>query len=220
MQPYFFPYAGYYRLLAAADVFLIFDCVQFIRRGRIHRCEVPGPVGPEWLTLPLSAAPRETTIDRILLAPCARRVLDERLNRFDWIRTARGPSAEALRSCLDVPLDGRPLVDFLEDTLRRTASLLGFGARIARTSSLALDAGLRAQSRVIAAARAIGATHYVNPPGGSALYDAPSFASAGLKLQFLVPYDGRFRYMLPALLQQPVHDVRDDILQTTVLRDA
>ena len=35
MQPYFFPYAGYFRLFAHVDEFVIFDCVQFRRRGRM-----------------------------------------------------------------------------------------------------------------------------------------------------------------------------------------
>jgi hypothetical protein len=43
MQPYFFPYAGYFRLLQAADHFVLLDCVQFPRRGRVHRTQVPGP---------------------------------------------------------------------------------------------------------------------------------------------------------------------------------
>src|SRR5689334_2859030 len=63
MQPYFFPYAGYFRLFAQVDEFISFDCVQFRRRGRIHRTEVPGPGGSlQWLTLPLAYAPRETLI--------------------------------------------------------------------------------------------------------------------------------------------------------------
>ena len=41
MQPYLFPYAGYFRLLSQVDEFVIYDCVQFPRRGRVHRTEVP-----------------------------------------------------------------------------------------------------------------------------------------------------------------------------------
>lgn len=37
MQPYFLPYLGYFQLMAAVDVFVLFDNVQFIRRGHIHR---------------------------------------------------------------------------------------------------------------------------------------------------------------------------------------
>jgi len=74
MQPYFYPYAGYFRLLAAAEIFVIFDDVQFPRRGRVHRCEVPRPVGGsnsalEWLTLPLARQPRDTLIKDLASQP-------------------------------------------------------------------------------------------------------------------------------------------------------
>ena len=51
MQPYFFPYVGYFGLLAHVDEFVIFDCVQFPRRGRVHRTEVtPASDGEQrWL---------------------------------------------------------------------------------------------------------------------------------------------------------------------------
>jgi hypothetical protein len=53
MQPYFFPYAGYFRLLAASDLFVIYDCVQFPRRGWVHRNKLVDASGEaRWLTLP------------------------------------------------------------------------------------------------------------------------------------------------------------------------
>lgn len=221
MQPYFFPYAGYYRLLAAADVFLIFDCVQFIRRGRIHRCEVPGPgANVEWLTLPLSPAARATPIDRVQLAADACSRFDTQLRRLPWVAAASGPAANRVRSWLHAPLDGQPLVDYLEFTLRETAALLGLTARIARTSSIALAPELHGQSRVIAAAKAVGATHYINAPGGAALYDANAFARAGLQLSFLQPYEGSFPHILPAMLSRAPSELADDIWKATLLRAA
>lgn len=219
MQPYFFPYAGYYRLLVAADLFLIFDCVQFIRRGRIHRCEVPGPSGkPEQLTLPLEPAPRSTAICGIRLAADARERFDARLDRLGWIGGGAGPCAAQVRSWLrDAPLDGRLLADYVEFTLRETAALLGLPARIARSSSLALAPQLRGAARVMAAVHAVGGAHFVNAPGGVGLYDAASFAAAGLALSFLTPYEGRFRYLLPALMEHPAQDIADDIRRSTRL---
>ena len=66
MQPYFFPYAGYFRLFAAADQFVIYDCVQFPRRGWVHRNRLPDANGaPAWLTLPLEKASRNLTISEL-----------------------------------------------------------------------------------------------------------------------------------------------------------
>ena len=63
MQPYFIPYAGYFRLFAASDLFVIYDCVQFPRRGWVHRNKMFGADGREcWLTLPLAKMPRDVRI--------------------------------------------------------------------------------------------------------------------------------------------------------------
>ncbi len=53
------------------------------------------------------------------------------------------------------------------------------------------------------AARAAGATRYLNAPGGRALYDAGEFAAEGLALEFLAPYDGGRMHLLHALATEP-----------------
>ena len=87
MQPYFFPYGGYFRLFAAVDQFVVFDCVQFPRRGRVHRSQVPGPGGGrEWLTLPLARQPRDVRICDLAFASDARDRFDRSLERYPWLR--------------------------------------------------------------------------------------------------------------------------------------
>ena len=63
------PYAGYFRLFAAADVFVAFDCVQFPRRGWVHRNRFAASHGGlDWLTLPLRKCGRDTRIDELRFA--------------------------------------------------------------------------------------------------------------------------------------------------------
>ena len=72
MQPYFLPYAGYFRLFAEADLVCLFDCVQFPRRGWVHRNQLPGYTGAaKWLTLPLAKRPMAIRIDDLAFAPSA-----------------------------------------------------------------------------------------------------------------------------------------------------
>ncbi len=69
MQPYFAPYGGYWRLLAGADLFVIYDCVQFPRRGWVHRNRLPDAKGERrWLTLPLAPAPYDARIQDLVFA--------------------------------------------------------------------------------------------------------------------------------------------------------
>ena len=213
MQPYFFPYAGYFRLLAAADVFVVFDCVQFPRRGRVHRTEVPAPNGGvEWLTLPLARQPQSVLIRDLEFARDARACFDERLSRHRWIASGTGPAADRVRAFLYGALD-RP-ADFLTRGVRLIADLLDIDVQIVQSSELDLDPGYRGQERVIATAAALGATRYVNAPGGRALYDRGRFERAGIALSFLPPYSGRFTQLLPGLLHERPATIRRDVCRS------
>lgn len=210
MQPYFFPYGGYYRLLLEADTFLLFDCVQFPRRGRVHRCALPTDAGTAaWLTLPLAPAPRDTPICEMRFAADARTELTERMRRFGWLAKASGPLAPHLREHLEGPLT-RP-IDFLADGLALANRLLSLGARLRRTSELGLPARLKGQERVIAAVEAVGGTDYINPPGGRHIYDPARFAEAGLTLRFQPDYGGAIASMLHGLATLDAATIRADI---------
>jgi hypothetical protein len=219
MQPYFLPYAGFFRLLAGVDEFVLFDCVQFPRRGRVHRTEVPAADGGHaWLTLPLASQPREVLIRDLAFAADARASFDRRLEHLAWLRQAQGPAADTIRALLRAPLDD--VMDFLETTLVEVGALLGFQPRFLRSSTLGIDPALRGQDRVIAIARATGASHYLNAPGGRPLYDPASFADAGLALEFLTPYAGPNVRMLPALVTQAPESLRADVLATLSIERA
>lgn len=212
MQPYYFPYAGYFRLFDQVDEFVIYDCVQFPRRGRVHRTEVLGPRGaPEWLTLPLARQPRETRIMDLEFAPDARAVLDGRLGRLPWLRNASGPAAGRVLDFLKGPLVG--VVDHLESGLRLVCELLGLPFVVSRSSGLDLDPGIRGQERVLAIAEARGARVYLNSPGGAGLYDPAAFDARGIELRFLAPYEGHHVRLLQALMtgdpSEVARDVRD-----------
>ena len=57
MQPYLFPYVGYFQLMNAVDRWIAFDEIQFIDKGWINRNRIlhPDPVKQwQFLTVPLS----------------------------------------------------------------------------------------------------------------------------------------------------------------------
>ena len=56
MQPYFFPYVGYYHLIAKTDKFIFLDNVQYIRHGWINRNRILHPVkqnGFKYINVPI-----------------------------------------------------------------------------------------------------------------------------------------------------------------------
>ncbi|MDR2969047.1 MAG: WbqC family protein, partial [Tannerellaceae bacterium] len=46
-QPYFFPYTGYFQLIRSVDRFILYDHVNYIKRGWITRNRISAPGGKE-----------------------------------------------------------------------------------------------------------------------------------------------------------------------------
>lgn len=214
MQPYFFPYAGYFRLMSEADEFVILDCVQFPRTGRVHRSEIDNDrVGPRWLTLPLARQARQTMIHQLQFADGARAELDHRLGVLTGLARPGHATAEQLRAHLYSPLGD--VVDFLESGLRLCCSLFGLHTPILRSSSLGIASSLRGQQRILAICQARAATHYLNAPGGRDLYAADAFEKVGIRLEFLPPYLGPHVHLLPALLRHGAGPIAKELADAT-----
>ena len=209
MQPYFMPYAGYFRLFAAADVFVVYDCVQFPRRGWVHRNRLLDAHGElQWLTLPLAAADVDTAIADLAFRPSAKQDLDAQTRRFPVLSSAgfqASPLCDVLRD-----LSGTP-VDYLERTMRFTCDALGIAFNSVRSSSLALSSTLRGQDRIIAIVKALGGSSYLNSPGGTALYSSTDFETQGIELRFLPSWQGDFASVLQRLPVEPPAQIARDI---------
>src|SRR4051794_26960511 len=146
MQPYFLPYAGYFRLFAAADLFVIYDCVQFPRRGWVHRNRLTDARGLErWLTLPLERAPRNVLIRDLRFPPDAAELLAHRLRPFDLV-----PENSDVRQILAAVRDvrGSPL-DYIERLLEQVVAYLGFRWSVIRSSALNVPAAVSGQQRIL-----------------------------------------------------------------------
>lgn len=212
MQPYFAPYAGYWRLAAGAELFVIYDCVQFPRRGWVHRNRLPDAKGePEWLTLPLAHAAYDARIQDLVFADDAAERMAERARAFPSLATLN-PAAD--RFLHAGPFNGR-FVDYAELQITVACELLGLDCRLIRSSTLVIDPGLRAQDRILAILEAVGAKDYLNAPGGRELYQAEAFAAQGVTLHFLGDYIGPNWSLLHRLASEPVEAVRTEILSQT-----
>ena len=187
MQPYFLPYAGYFRLIAQTDIFVIYDCVQFPRRGWVHRNKLTDARGQEqWLTLPLTPAPQEVLIRDLAFPDDAASTLAERLRPFP-VASRGGPHAPLLERARRA--EGRP-IDYISGLLEEASRLMDLPWNVVRSSSLEAPDHFRGQARILEIARRLGATRYLNAPGGRDLYETQTFADAGIELSFLEPWAG------------------------------
>ena len=219
MQPYFVPYGGYFQLTAHADHFVIFDCVQFPRRGWVHRNQLPRADGElDWFTVPLHKPPYTARIDELRLAPDAADRLMAQAARFPSLRDGvkRG---DALALAVVNPATDC-FVDYTENLIRLICARLGFSPRISRSSALSIPEDRHAQDRILDIVHRLGGTEYLNASGGRALYDPAAFRKAGIDLYFLQPYAGPVCSMLHRLLTEPAADIAHEIAAPPPLKAA
>ena len=211
MQPYFLPYAGYFRLMCNVDVLVLLDDVQFPKGGWVHRNRLRtqnGGLG--WLTLPLAKAPLNTLIADLRFRYAAREALRRMMCRFP---ATDHPSLNAAR-LVDVVSDptGMP-VEFITAVLQRTCDILDLTVPMVRSSSLALSSYQADRvERLVALCRHFGADTYLNAPGGRRLYDRPTFRRYGIDLQFLPEYRGSTESILQRLHESSPAEVRKEIV--------
>jgi hypothetical protein len=185
MQPYAFPYLGYFQLLRAADRLVLLDDVTFIKQGWINRNRLLGPQGPWRFSLPIEGASSNRRLcDLLLLAGTRWR---ERLLRTIEQWYGRAPHFERGWRVVEDSLRDpeRRLTPWLQQTLVRSASALGIETPMVSASSLHPAGPERGIDRLLSICEREGATDYLNPEGGRDLYPAASFAARGMRLHFV-----------------------------------
>ena len=206
MQPYLFPYAGYFQLADLVDEFWLLDTVSFIQRGWMNRNRLRSSAGEVHFTIPVASGFRDQSIQSRAYSPDACHAFDK-LQRTLLHTYAKAPHVDralsivgAVRAQLDTTLDFTDVTTF---ALAQCFAAAGITTPIRRVSELQLDPELKAQARIIAACRQAGATRYVNMIGGKDLYAAADFAAAGVSLAFMTaelrPYPQSGLEFMPGL---------------------
>jgi hypothetical protein len=208
-HPYLFPYAGYFRLMRHADVFVALDSAQFPRRGFVHRNKLLDVNGvPRWLTIPLRKQSRDVLIKDLEYAGDARELLKKQIYRFPALSNPyNGVSAWANRF-LDL---AESPVEFILSGLRWVNTQLDISTPIVRSSELGIDSSLRGQDRILAILSHYGASEYVNAPGGRDLYDGDEFRRRNIQLRFLRHYEGDHSSILQLLANRSVDSVVQEL---------
>lgn len=187
MQPYFFPYIGYWQLIHAVDRFIIYDDVHYIKGGWINRNRILINGKPTFITAPLYQSSSYKRMCDISLQPSP--VWRDKLVRMIEITYRRAPRfAEVFPVIESVIRHGtNNLSDYLAYQLQALAAFIGINTEFIVTSRCYENNGLSGQARILDICAQEGATTYINPQGGQALYDRATFAQSGLDLKFLTP---------------------------------
>ncbi len=198
MQPYFFPYLGYFGLIKHSDRFLVGDNVQFIKGGWIARNRVlQQEKGWQYIGVPLVKHPLRTIIKDVKICcsePWQEKIFNQ-LKHYKRKAPYYGDVIRFLRDVLSFQTDS--ISDMNVHLLEETCRYIGIPfTGIAFTDLDYLIESVNAPDEwALNVCKVIGSDTYINPPGGMEFYDRGKYAQAGVMLQFLKvnlrPYDQR-----------------------------
>ncbi|HLL13124.1 MAG TPA: WbqC family protein [Rubrivivax sp.] len=187
MQPYLFPYIGYFQLVAAVDRFVFYDDVNYIKNGWINRNRIANHGTARYFTVPLSDASPFQAINTVRTQPPAtwRRTLLESLRH----QYRRAPHYAAVAALVEDVFgsDSDAIADIARGSVVRCADYIGLATDFVPTSAHYGNHELKASQRVLDICRREAADEYWNLPGGRVLYDSAEFAEHGIALHFVDP---------------------------------
>jgi len=187
MQPYIFPYLGYYQLVNAVDTFVFFDDVNYINKGWINRNCILQQDKPLKFTVPLLKASQNRLINEIEIS-------DYTKWRKDFLKSVemsykKAPQFFFVFNWLNKFFikDYVVISDLASESVRAVAKLLQLPVRFENASSLNYRNKnfQNGEQKILELCKIVGAHSYINPKNGIDLYHPDAFNAENIQLNFI-----------------------------------
>ena len=184
MQPYFLPYIGYFQLIGAVDLFIVYDNIKYTKKGWINRNRMLRDGKDVLFSLPLKGDSDSLDIYQRKLAADFNRtkLLNQFIGAYRHAPYFAGtfPLIEQIVQYADANL-----FLFLHHSIVSICRHFGIRTEIRKSSEIAIDHDLKNEEKVIALCAAVGASSYLNAIGGMDLYSKQAFRERGIELKFI-----------------------------------
>jgi len=185
MQPYIFPYIGYFQLINTVDKFVIYDDVNFINKGWINRNNILVSGQAHLFTIPLKDASQNKLIYEVELAvndPWKKKFLKTLQQSY-----LKAPNYQKVFLLIEeiVNFEAGTIAELTFHALQKICGYMNITTEIVPSSSVYNNTELKAQDRILDICKQEKAIHYINPIGGMELYDKNKFEKDGIKLNFI-----------------------------------
>ncbi|MGG7151285.1 WbqC family protein [Clostridium neonatale] len=193
MQPYLLPYIGYFQLINMVDKFIIFDDVNYIKKGWINRNNILINNKKFLFTLPLEKPSQNKFIKdtKIFNSNSTKQKLIEDI--FHAYRKA--PQFESVYPIIKSSLliDEDNLSEYNIHSIKTVCNYLGIETEIVKSSYLNNNKELKSENKIIDICKLLNADMYINPIGGMGLYSRVKFEQNSIKLHFIKTNEIKYR---------------------------
>jgi hypothetical protein len=191
MQPYFFPYIGYWQLIHAADCFVLFDDAQYMRHGWINRNRILKPGGGwQYIMVPLEKHPVTESIKNVFAHPDKKwkELIIAQLAHYKKKARYFAETNELVRESL-FRNNNRSIAVINFTIISKVCAYLDLKREIIVSSGHNFDYAHvgDAGEWALRISEQMGGSEYINPVAGSELFDREKFSSSNIKLSFLKP---------------------------------
>lgn len=184
MQPYFFPYIGYFQLIHAVDKFVVYDDVNYIKRGWINRNRILEKGKSVYFTLETRGASQNKLINEVQVGENADKLVRTLKHNY-----SKAPFFQETISLVESLLryEERNIARYVTHCLKGICDYLGIRTEILVSSRHTQKTDLKREQRLISICRELGCRRYINAIGGKKLYRHEDFLREGIELKFLKP---------------------------------
>ncbi|MCB0750704.1 MAG: WbqC family protein, partial [Ignavibacteriae bacterium] len=182
MQPYLFPYIGYWQLINAVDQFVIFDDVNFIKKGFIQKNSILLNNNAYVFNLELQKASQNKLINQIEIGGNSKKIL-----KTIYLSYKKAPYFYQTYPVIENILNQNEfcLSKFIGNSLIKISEHLDLNVQFIYSSHIKKDNALKSQEKIINICKKLNAKIYINSIGGKILYDKKDFDNENINLKFL-----------------------------------
>lgn len=201
MQPYFFPYIGYFQLINAVDTFVVFDDVNFIKKGWINRNNLLVNNQAYLFTLPIKGMSQNKKINETELSF----ETNWKGNLLETIKQnyKKTPQFHRVYPIIENSIlsEVNNIAQFNFIQIQAICNYLNITTRLIPSSIIYNNTQLKGQERIIDICIKEKTTCYINPIGGTTLYNKQAFENHKLDLYFLKPMIVEYKQMNNSFVQ-------------------
>ena len=186
MQPYFLPYIGYFQLINCVDEFVVYDNIQFTKKGWIHRNRMLQNGEDHYFTLPLRKDSDFLNVNQRYLSESFQKDKIKILNKIEN-NYRNAPQFNRIFSIVIriFNFKSTSLFDFVFNSIKEINYLLQIKTPLIISSSIVMDHNLKASDKIISLVNKRDGKEYINPIGGVELYSKENFKNHNINLSFI-----------------------------------
>jgi len=182
MQPYLFPYLGYYQLAFHCDKFVFYDDVNFIKGGYINRNNILCNGKKQLVTLPVEHASSFKKINELIFHSNTKKIIktiEQAYSKSPYFNDVMPLIANIFNS------ENRNVATMASNSIKNVLEYLEIQKELYRSSELEYDRELDAANKLYSICDVFDANKYCNSLGGQSLYSKEQFLEKGINLSFI-----------------------------------